>query len=140
MPPKSYLKFSEENKKFIIEKFLEGNSPKQVKRAFGLQFGFSRDLANKHIMCFKNVFNTYKKGGEKSIGIAKPKAPPKSKVNQQTLTEVKAHFEANPKSSVREAGRELNIGKSTVHEYVTKHLGMYAYKVRMIIIFYAIDC
>ena len=76
-------------------------------------------------ICHRN----FNKNGKQSVGIIAPKASPKSKINNETLEAVKSHFEANNKSSVREAARELEISKTTVHRYLSEHLEMKAYKV-----------
>ena len=129
MAKKKSLKFSEEQKKFIIDEFLKNNSATSVKRAFRIQFGQSEALRNTGISSFQTIFDTFKKGGSKCVGITKPKDKPKSKVNQQTLAVIKNHFEANNNSSVREAAREANVSKSTAHNYVRIHLDMKPYKV-----------
>ena len=122
------LKFSADQKKFIIDEFLKNKKATEVKRSFRQQFGQSKALMNTGLGSFQNVFDLYKKGGAISVGISKPKEKPKSKVNQETLSAVKAHFEANRNSSVREAAREIGVSKSTAHTYVKVHLQMKPYK------------
>ena len=129
--PKKSLTFSPEQKKWIIDEFLKNQSATSVKRAFRLHFGYSKALQRTGISSFQTVFDTFKKNGQQSVGIVKPKAAPKSKVKQETLNAVKAHFEANNKSSVREAARELEISKTTTHRYLSEHLKMKAYKVSL---------
>lgn len=122
------LKFSNEQKSFIIDQFLKGKSATAVKRAFRLHFGQSKALAKKDKSSFQLVFDNFKKGGDVSLGLI-PKVERKSKVNQVTLEAVKTHFETNNKSSVREAGREIGVSKSTVQHYAKNLLNMKPYKV-----------
>ena len=122
-------KFSKEQKKFIIEEFLKGNSATSVKRAFRLKFGQSRWLSEKKETAFQSVFDTFKKGGEKSVGIQVDEKSKGRKPNKEKMEIVKTHFEENRHSSVREASRRTEIPKSTVHEIAKKQLGLKAYKV-----------
>lgn len=121
-------KFSESQKKFIIDEYLKGNTTTSVKRAFRLEFGQSKWLMKKPNSAFKAVFDSFKKGGQNSVGIGNEPKTPKRVPNQQTKDSVKKHFEENPTSSLREASRKIEVPKSTVHEVVKKQLKMKAYK------------
>ena len=132
--------FSPEQKQFIIDEFLKNKSATEVKRAFRKEFGQSRALAKRDKSSFKSVFDTFKKGGQQAVGVTKAKSAPKSKVNEQTLNAVKAHFEENNKSSIREAARELEISPTTTYQYVSEHLKMKAYKVSLPSTFFKEKC
>ena len=127
----SHSKFCSEEKKFIIDEFLKGKTPTEVKRAFKREFGHSRKVHKIDKSSFRSVFKTYQKHGERALGLVEKKQiGGYRKPNQAAIDRVKALFEdTSPSPSTREAGRTLNLPHNTVWRYLSTYLSLKFYRV-----------
>ena len=121
-------KFNKEEKKLIVSLFLKGKSQIEVKRAFMKEHGYSRKFYKIHPGCFKNVFDTYNKNGERAVGIRDPKKFDNHHVNQEIIDKV-CYFYEYISVSIRVASRHLKIPRETVRRILKKHLGKKFYRV-----------
>ena len=124
-------KFDCEEKRFIIDEFLSGKTPSEVKRAFKKEFGHSRKTHSIHLYSFQQVFETFKKNGAAAVGITEKKQRGGyRKPSEDAIQRVKTLFEdTSPSPSTREAGRLLNLPHVTVWRYLSTYLSLKFYRV-----------
>ena len=116
-----FIMFSKDEKIWIITNYKKENGFSQLRRDFILRFKPVNKKMVPHVMAFSRIVNKFMKKG--TVENCKQDCGRKS-LPDDKISDVKKHFESNPKSSLRKASIELNMSVSSVH----KTLKFKAYK------------
>ena len=56
----------------------------------------------------------------------------RTRVSEEKIEEIRAGFQRSPQKSIRQASRQFNVPRSTVHRVLHKRLRLYPYKVQIV--------
>ena len=117
--------FSKDEKIWIITNFKKESGFSQLRRDFILRFKPVNKKMVPHVKAFFRIVNKFIKKG--TVENCKQDCGRKP-LPDDKISDVKEHFESNPKSSLRRASIELNMSVSSVHKTLKKTSKFKAYK------------
>lgn len=113
-----------EQKAFCVLQFAKTESVVTVQRAFRIKFGCDPPSDNN----IRRWFHQFEDTG----CLCKRKSTGRPRVSEEDVERVRESFTRSPKKSVRKAGRELEIAKSTVWKVLRKRLQLRPYRLQLL--------
>ncbi|KAJ4433698.1 hypothetical protein ANN_16009 [Periplaneta americana] len=104
--------------------YVETNSLIQVQRNF--RRVFQKDPPS------RNTIKTWKQHFLPTGSVVKLHGGGNVRVSEERVAAVRQAYERSPRKSVRQAARELQMPKSTVHKILHRSLGFHAYKLQLV--------
>ena len=119
------MKFTEDQRIWIVEAYAASKSPASVRRAFLLKYGIRGRKKNDYRRAdFTHIFSHFRETG----AVQRKQGSGKKAQNPEAKALIKFEFERRPEDSLRNVARKLDFSKTYVHKIAKNELKLKPYK------------